>query len=308
MNNDYLVTVVIPVYNVEQYIDACLSSVENQTYKNLEILVIDDCGMDNSVILAKKHADKDSRIKIIRQPHNKGLGAARNRALEEIKGDYVIFLDSDDSMPLDSVELLVNRITETGSNMTIGRLLWNKEHKCFPVAYIDAMVDSYLCEPCELRKLPPQKYLLGSACARIYDTKWLLERNIRFEEGIFWEDMAFSLMAWIEADSISVLDNYVYFRTERNDESNPSITQSYGKKKYLDRDRVFDLFCDYLSKKQDEKVVDSYVCRILISRVMATTKNLIAMADEDIADWVQEWHEEHLKRCNERIDILGWNA
>lgn len=306
MNNDYLVSIIIPVYNVEQYMDDCLTSAEKQTYKNLEIIVVDDCGTDKSIQIAKKHAAKDSRIKIIYQPHNMGQGAGRNRAIDNATGDYIIFLDADDTMPLDSVELLLNRIIETNADMVLGRLLWNKEHKCFPVAYIDTLIDGYLCETGKLRNISAQKYMLSGPVAKIFNTKWLNTHNVRFAEGCFWEDMLFTLIAWVESDNIAVLNNYVYFRTERNDESNPSTTQAYGKKKYLDRDRIFDYFCEYLSKKQKEKAVTSEDCRITMSRLMSTTKTLVPMADADIQDWANEWYIAHLDRCNAELEKYGW--
>ncbi|MBQ8210240.1 MAG: glycosyltransferase family 2 protein [Clostridia bacterium] len=308
MQKDYLVTIIIPVYNVEKYIDACLSSAENQTHKNLEIIVIDDCGKDNSIKIVEEHAEKDSRIKIIYQPQNMGQGAGRNRALEITTGDYIVFLDADDTLPLDAVELLLGRILETKSEISIGRMLWNKEHKCFAVEYIDALVNGYLTETGKLRYIEPHKYMLGGPCAKIYDAKWMLNCDIDFAEGCFWEDMVFTLKSWIEAENISVLDAYVYFRTERDDESNPSTTQSYGKKKYVDRDQIFDIFCEYLSKKQQEKIVSAVECRVLINRLMNTTKNIVPMADADIKDWVQEWYKEHLDRCEEKIRSLGWEA
>lgn len=306
MNNDYLVTIIIPVYNVEQYIEDCLNSAQNQTYKNVEIIAIDDCGKDNSMRIVEEHAKKDSRIKIVYQPHNMGQGAGRNRALDIATGDFVVFLDSDDTMPLDSVELLLNRILETGADMTLARALWNKEHNCFPVAYVDALMDSYLCETGKLRTIEPQRYMLSGPWAKIFNMKWLKEHNVSFAEGCFWEDMVFTLKAWIESDNISILNNYVYFRTERNDESNPSTTQAYGKKKYIDRDQIFDMFCEYLSAKQAEKVVTVSECKVLIARIMSTTKNMVPMADSDITDWVKEWYETHLERCTAEIKRLGW--
>lgn len=90
------ISVIIPIYNVEKYISECLESIINQTFKDIEILCIDDCGRDNSIKIAQAYAKKDSRIKIIKHPSNKGLSAARNTGISHARGKYIAFIDSDD--------------------------------------------------------------------------------------------------------------------------------------------------------------------------------------------------------------------
>ena len=90
-----LVTVVIPVYNVEAYLDRCVQSVVNQTYKNLEIILIDDGSPDNCPAMCDAWAQKDKRIKVVHK-ENAGLGYARNTGIEHATGEYICFFDSDD--------------------------------------------------------------------------------------------------------------------------------------------------------------------------------------------------------------------
>ena len=104
---DLKVSIIIPVYNSEEYIKRCLESVINQTYKNLEILIINDGSKDKSDEIIKSY--KDDRIKYITQ-ENRGLSGARNTGIDNSTGDYIMFLDSDDSIDLDAVSLLVERI------------------------------------------------------------------------------------------------------------------------------------------------------------------------------------------------------
>lgn len=103
------VTLIIPVYNVEQYLDRCMDSVLGQTYKNLEIILVDDGSTDNSGIKCDDYRKKDSRIQVIHQK-NAGLSAARNVALNTMTGDYVMFIDSDDKVDKRIVELLLKDI------------------------------------------------------------------------------------------------------------------------------------------------------------------------------------------------------
>jgi len=98
-----LLSVIIPVYNVEPYLEQCLDSVINQTYKNLEIICINDGSTDNSLKILEKYQKKDSRIKLINQK-NKGLSGARNAGLDVAKGEYIAFVDSDDYLELNAYE------------------------------------------------------------------------------------------------------------------------------------------------------------------------------------------------------------
>ncbi len=83
------VSVIVPVYNVEDYLIECLTSIINQTLKEIEIICIDDCGTDNSINILKEYAKKDDRIRIISHKENKGLGPARNTGIKESKGEYI---------------------------------------------------------------------------------------------------------------------------------------------------------------------------------------------------------------------------
>ena len=105
-----LISVIIPVYNVEKYLSQCLDSVINQTYKNLEIICVDDSSTDNSLEILKEYAQKDTRIKIIKNEKNLGLGLTRNEGVKVAKGEYIHFLDSDDWMNLNAYEKLFDTV------------------------------------------------------------------------------------------------------------------------------------------------------------------------------------------------------
>ena len=118
-NSNGKVSIIIPVYNVEKYIRECLDSVINQTYRNLEIICVDDCGTDNSVKIAEEYAQKDKRIKIIHHDRNKGLAITRNTGVKNSNGEYIFFLDSDDYLNLDIIELMVRKQKETGADVVV---------------------------------------------------------------------------------------------------------------------------------------------------------------------------------------------
>ena len=114
-----LVTIVVPVYNVEKYLNECVDSLLGQTYKNIEIILVDDGSTDKSGSICDAYAAADSRVKVIHKP-NEGLGFARNTGLKAAQGKYVTFIDSDDKADEDLVEKLEKKICETGGDTCIG--------------------------------------------------------------------------------------------------------------------------------------------------------------------------------------------
>ena len=137
-----LVSVLIPVYNTEKYLPACLESIAGQTYPNLQVVVVDDGSKDASLSIAQEYAAKHPFIEVYHQ-ENAGVAAARNNLLSHVKGEYVLFVDSDDWIEPDMVDFLVKKAKEYKVDMvTCGRVvnddlpkvecsiveLWNQEH------------------------------------------------------------------------------------------------------------------------------------------------------------------------------------
>lgn len=111
-----LVSVIIPVYNVSEYLEICLDSIVNQTYKDLQIIIVNDGSADNSAEIAKGFADRDKRIQLIHQ-ENKGVSVARNNGMKNAKGKYLFFVDADDRITSNAVELLINRIKNDDTDL-----------------------------------------------------------------------------------------------------------------------------------------------------------------------------------------------
>ena len=111
-----LISVIVPVFNVETYVSRCISSILNQTYKNLEILLIDDGSTDSSGKICDSFAEKDTRLNVI-HCKNHGVAAARNRGIEISKGTYISFIDSDDFIELDFYEYLMNLVRTTNCDV-----------------------------------------------------------------------------------------------------------------------------------------------------------------------------------------------
>ena len=110
------VSVIIPIYNTEKYLRKCLDSVCNQTLSDIEIICVNDCSTDNSLEILEEYASKDNRIKLIDFKENKGAAVARNAGIDEAKGEYIGFVDSDDFIDLDFYEKLYNKAVKSGAD------------------------------------------------------------------------------------------------------------------------------------------------------------------------------------------------
>lgn len=121
-----LASIIIPIYNVEKYLVRCLDSVINQTLHNIEIILVNDCGNDNSWTIAQDCAAKDTRIVLIDSDCNHGPMKARENGCNQAKGEFVMFVDSDDYLPLDAVEILVKKQQEDDADIVLGGFVIKK--------------------------------------------------------------------------------------------------------------------------------------------------------------------------------------
>ena len=115
MNND-LISIIVPVYNVEKYIVRCLESILSQTYKNIEVIIVNDGSVDKSGEICERYAKKDNRIKLINKS-NGGLSDARNKGIDQANGIYITFVDSDDYISQNYVEILYKLIKENNADI-----------------------------------------------------------------------------------------------------------------------------------------------------------------------------------------------
>lgn len=229
-----LVTVIVPAYNEEEYLEECLESLRAQTYKNLEIIVIDDGSKDRTFEIAKRFEINDSRFKVLKK-ENGGLSSARNMALDIYKGDYVYFLDSDDHLYSTSIEYLLSIINKY--NVDIVYSFTNKQNA-------DEMIlDSNI----EIKNKEEAiwSYLRGenfseSCCAKLF--KRYIFDDLRFEEGRIHEDTFITYQILDKVNSIAITKFNGYISTIREN----SIThQKFGNKNYdkvIAAHRIYDYY------------------------------------------------------------------
>lgn len=232
------VSVIVPVYNVEDYLIECLTSIINQTLKEIEIICIDDCGTDNSINILKEYAKKDDRIRIISHKENKGLGPARNTGINEAKGEYISFIDSDDYISRDYLENLYNTIikydTDIVSTINIKRVVGeaislysiniNKYlsifQKIFKKNHFEGISNANIKDEKENTK----NYPFVVAWNKLYKKSFLLDNDLFFmdiKKGS--EDEDFYQRLLLNSPSISYNHKSIYYYRERN----YSLTEKY---------------------------------------------------------------------------------
>lgn len=210
-------TIVVPFYNVEAYIEQCLNSIKHQTFSDFEVLCVDDCGQDKSRSIVEKYVSNDSRFRIITHEHNKGLGAARNTAINEAKGEYLVFVDSDDWLDIRALEILSNKINETKYNTIWFKVnIWWEESKrmtdmCNFKFYADFPEGYHTINDDLLAKFPT------STWNKVYNREFMLKNKFYYPEGVLFEDVEIYFKTTIAAPDIYLIDKPLYYYRRRND-------------------------------------------------------------------------------------------
>lgn len=181
MEREPLVSVIVPVYNVEKYLHQCVDSIINQTYRNLEIILVDDGSPDNCGAICDEYALKDRRILVIHQ-ENQGLSAARNAGLDIASGDYIVFVDSDDWIAEDMIQLLLSRQEQTGADMVLCNI------KPFYPPQYKGWMRKVSCFGCEVLSQIEFSERLTEYYSWIYCVAW----NKLYKKEI-WEQLRFPL-------------------------------------------------------------------------------------------------------------------
>ncbi len=187
------ISVIVPVYKVEKYLDKCIESIVNQTYQNLEILLVDDGSPDNCPQMCDKWAQRDSRIRVIHQK-NGGVSASRNAGLDAATGDYIGFVDSDDWIDSDMYELLVSNLIHNNCDVSrCGFCYYMQNDNSFISENYNTDIE-ILNNDALMRSLQNSGYLDGVIWNKIYSNKLL--NKIRFNENYpVGEDLLFNYYA-----------------------------------------------------------------------------------------------------------------
>lgn len=204
-----LVSIVVPVYQVEPYIAECVRSVLAQDYPALELILVDDCGGDRSVEIACELLEASSlRWTLLRHERNRGLSAARNTGAAQAEGDYLFFVDSDDYLAPDCLSRLVREAERTGAEMVFGNYLEDREG-VFSPGYATRSAEALFLDS------PVATYMAGlvapMAWNRLLLNRWYQQSGIRFVEGILYEDEPWTAGLMFQCSSIARVNEITYY-------------------------------------------------------------------------------------------------
>lgn len=224
-----LVSLVVPVYNVERYLPACLDSLLDQTYPHLQIIAVDDGSPDGSIDILQAYAARDSRLEIIRQA-NAGLGAARNVGAKAARGEYLMFIDSDDTLHLEAIQTFVNALHSSGSDFAVASYQRINSAGTSPAAWWIRRAHAQTRLSTDLVSFPDIQ-VNAVAWSKCYRRTFWVANQFAFPVGVLYEDQAVSAQAYVTARSFDVLSRVLYNWRVRDDRS--SITQQTAEVKDL---------------------------------------------------------------------------
>lgn len=237
--NQPLISVIVPIYNVEEYLDRCVESIVNQTYKHLEIILVDDGSPDNCSQMCDEWAEKDNRIKVVHKG-NGGLSDARNAGLRIATGEIVSFIDSDDWIELDMFEKMLNRMIDDDSDIASCGVKWVEEDGIIirDVTSNDGVLDTQIA----MKELLNDGKLKQHVWNKIY--KYELIKDIPFEKGKYHEDVFWSYQIVGRAGKVSVIKESFYNYVQR---SNSIMGEGFSAKRLDALDANY-LRCEYMKK------------------------------------------------------------
>ncbi|MBW7564767.1 glycosyltransferase family 2 protein [Streptococcus pneumoniae] len=264
------VSVIIPVYNVEKYLRRCLDSVVNQTYKDIEVILVNDGSPDNSKEICEEYVAKYSNIQLINQK-NAGLGAARNTGLQYITGNAVTFVDSDDWLELDAIEYYVASMKKSDADIVVTQMIRKKEYFSNEGTNGTTIKEEVLNQEQFAKKYfkIDGNNIEYYACAKLYKRE--IAREVKYPVGLFAEDVPAAFGYIIRSQKIfySTKVTYNYFFNDN------SLTAKFTDKDF-DLEKIWDLVVeeakvygneDYIlyAKVNRYRIDFNLLCRIALS-------------------------------------------
>lgn len=268
MFNGSTVSIIVPVYKVEIELDRCVHSLVNQTYPNIEIILVDDGSPDTCPELCNQYAKEDNRIKVVHK-ENGGLSDARNAGLKIATGDYILYVDSDDYIDLNSCERLLNAIDEQEVDIVVGNAIMEKpdgEEKMLHTATPAGII--YTAKEFIIKSIKAFQWY-APAWLNMYRREYLLENELYFKKGIYFEDMQMLPRVFLQANRIATIDGTFYHYVVRD--NSIMTTDGRDSKKVNDSIEIYRQWLE-MFKNIDDKELQKYLYGILVKYYISNCK------------------------------------
>ena len=301
------VSIIIPVYNVSNYIEGCISSVMKQTYSYIECIIVDDASPDDSIEKCENmivNYQGPINFIILRHEQNRGQAAARNWGLEVAKGEYVYFLDSDDEITPDCIEKLARPIAKDISiEVTQGNFLWIKKAGKTPRPAID--IPAHGCDY-NTREAVRKCFFedkMPYSVNKLISKSYLIQNQLRFKEGIFWEDVLWLHFFTKNLCHIYLVPDVTYLYYRRPHSTTTGMAREEKVKHYA---VVYEEIANSLTPGEEDKEALLYLhpfCqRYLVARGDARLQHAYSVFYKALSDG---GHQEALKRLKRVRMITG---
>ena len=281
-------SVAIPVYNVEEYLPKCLDSILGQTFTDFEVICVNDGSSDSSLQILEEYQKKDNRIKIFNQDVNKGVSAARNKAMDIACGEYLVWVDSDDWIKTEALEIIHNKIQQTGHDV-----IWYNmfRHKKDDTEFLVNKPDHPVLKKEGYYDITPENIhrFTDFSCDKVIKLSLLRGLNIRFPEGLAFEDAEFYFKVYTNIKKIYYTDEPLYYYREREG----SIVTSSRKGVGLNLD-MFDIYENIVDYARERNIFRDY--RIPLLSLLSTRVYSIKIPDRKEA--VLKRIDDCLKKIN----------
>jgi glycosyltransferase involved in cell wall biosynthesis len=269
------ISIVIPIYNVEKYISQCIESILKQTYKNYNIILVNDGSTDNSGDLAKEYARKcPKKIKYV-EKENGGLSDARNFGTKYVTGEYTMFIDSDDFLyDNNSLKKIVKKLQSNNCEILTYKILQYNKEKYIKEKEETKDIISFKNGIDYVEYAIKNRSLSISACNKIIKTEFLKKNNLEFEKCEMSEDIDWSLRLYLKAKNIVATNEYIYcYRQLREN----SITNSIDERKIISKHNLIKKWVEFDYKDEELKLnyysYIAYVYLTLITKINSKNCN-----------------------------------
>lgn len=294
MANKADISVIVPIYNVEEYLEECLDSIYNQTKDNIEVILVDDGSTDSSGKIAKSYAECHQGFNYYRNK-NGGLSSARNFGVSIATGKYIAFVDSDDVLAEDMYEKMFAAAERNGSDLTI----------CNVVRFNSRSVWASNLHKLVFRNIPLNTHI--TECPNLINdtTSWnklilrsfYLENNFSFPEGLLYEDIPVSIPMHVKANNVSVVESTYYYWRVRDGVSK-SITQNTGNLKNLsDRIKILKMLNSFLRENGNDdlkKISDKKALEIDLMIFLNCCKSVSVQQANSVIDLINEYIDDQV--------------
>lgn len=294
-----LISVIVPVYNIEKYLPRCIDSILNQTYEKWEAIFINDGSTDNSLKILEEYKKRDERIKII-DKKNAGSGAARNDGIESSKGEYIAFLDSDDWYEKNFLEKLYNNLIENNSDVVM----------CNPKMTYDNIsknkkINTYFFKNIELNKNPEE--ILGILAMpvvwnKLYKKEIIIKNEIKFPNYSFCEDVEFLYKIFLYVDKVSKIEDDLYNYYQREDSVTKKIKEEYIEQLY----QVLKNIENYIKNNfNSSKLEIFYLYKIQFIYSVSLTLLVRSDNNEILKKKINEKNNSEIKNINKKLILTN---